>query len=148
VNDVIPVHQWTHTGGRVRILKCVDKDGVSFGGFQWPSSGPVRPDYCSMDGTCDSGGLFGWAWGVGVGGGKEPDYLGRWIVFSAPPKQVVDLGDKVKVASTSPELVDAVVEFCGTWWDAVATILDGRVAWIEHASSGAASATGAARLQA
>ena len=29
-------HEWTHDVGEVRILKCVEPDGSSHGGFKWP----------------------------------------------------------------------------------------------------------------
>ena len=31
-----PLHQWTNGGTEVLILKCVEKDGTSYGGFKWP----------------------------------------------------------------------------------------------------------------
>ena len=29
-------HQYAHNGGEVLIVKCVDRDGTSHGGFRWP----------------------------------------------------------------------------------------------------------------
>ena len=133
--DITPAHQWTHDGGNVLIVKCVRSDGTSHGGFQWPESGPVTPDTWSEEPTCESGGLFGWPWGVGLGGGKQPDYQGRWIVFSAEPSDVVDLDDKCKARCGN-------VVYCGDWWGALLTVDAGRIAWCEHGDSGASSATG------
>jgi hypothetical protein len=130
----IPIHQWTHTGTKVRILKCVDEDGRGYGGFQWPKSGPVAPESWSPEPTCDSGGLFGWPWGLGRDG-KQPNYSGVWIVFEADPSDVIDLGGKVKARCGD-------VIYYGDWWTAAYMVEPGRIAWIEHAARGAASATG------
>lgn len=61
-----PIHKWTDGGDRVLIVKCVEKGGVGYGGFQWPKSGKVQPANCSTKPDCDSGGLFGWAWGLNI----------------------------------------------------------------------------------
>jgi len=132
---ITPVHRWTHDGDKVLLVKCVGPDGTSYGGFQWPESGAVKSPNWSEEATCDTGGLFGWPWGVGIGGGKEPSFSGRWIVFAADPDTVVDLGDKAKVPR-------AEVVYYGNWWGALLAIDAGRIAWTEHAASGAASATG------
>ena len=39
--EFTPIHQWTHDADRVLLVKCVNKGGVSHGGFQWPQSGEV-----------------------------------------------------------------------------------------------------------
>src|ERR1700738_4080239 len=102
-SPVIPQHQWTHAshcdGKKVLLVKCVDAHSNGFGAFVWPKSGQVKPNYCSTEKTCKSGGLFGWPWGINIGGGKEPNYRGFWIVFAAPAEQVIDLGNKSKVAA-------------------------------------------------
>ena len=72
-NDIPPIHQWTDEDGYVRIVKCVNRDGTSHGGFVWPKSGPVTNPHWSRDPTCDSGGLFGWAWGMGIEDGIQAD---------------------------------------------------------------------------
>ena len=64
---ISPVHQWTHKGNRVLVMKCTEPGGKAHKGFQYPTSGKVKPDYCSLKPDCDSGGLFGWAWGLGFG---------------------------------------------------------------------------------
>ncbi len=139
---VVPVHKWTHIGDRVRILKCVDRDRKSHGGFLWPERGPVEPLTYSRDADCESGGLFGWPWGLAFGDGKEPLYDGQWIVFEAHPEDVIDLSGKVK-AVPNPEMcrIPEVI-FCGSLPKAIQLILDGQIAWIKQASRGAASVTG------
>lgn len=83
MSDKIPQHQWTHDGGHVLLVKCVEKGGRGHGGFQWPRSGIVvcpkvsanREDAARITGDaemdCKSGGLFGWPWGVNLGGGDR-----------------------------------------------------------------------------
>ncbi len=133
---ITPPHQWTHDSDRVLILKCVSADMSSHGGFVWPASGEVCTPNWSPEPTCESGGLFGWPWGVGMGGGKEPDYTGRWIVFAAKPSDVISLDDKCKAGPR------AEVVFVGTWYAAWSFIRSGHLAWIAHADQGASSATG------
>jgi hypothetical protein len=90
--------------GKVRILTCVKADGsaLNVNGFRWPESGPVgAPDWdpqpiCPKDGK--GGGLFGWAWGVGIGDGVDSDAnihfadVTRWLVVEADPAEVVPVG--------------------------------------------------------
>ena len=135
----VPVHQWTDADGYVLLVKCVDNDLTSFGGFQWPESGPVDPGKCSRDATCESGGLFGWPWGAGVGDGKDPG--GKWIVFRAKPENVVFVGpQKCKaVPGDDGELPEVV--YCGGMARAIAMVVPGRIAWI-MASTESRIATG------
>ena len=141
---IVPAHQWTHRGNRVLLVKCVERGGKSHGGFQWPQSGPVVAEQFSREPDCESGGLFGWPWGLSLGGGKDPKYGGDWIVFSATPENVIDLGDKAKAVE------ECEVVYCGHWAGALAYTQAGRDAWIVQAAigntntsgSGAASATG------
>src|SRR5208283_4536149 len=93
---IVPAHQWTNGGDKVRILKCANKEGKTHGGFQWPDAGPVMPETWSPEPTCESGGLFGWPWGLAFGDGKGPDYGGKWFVFEADPADVIDLNGKCK----------------------------------------------------
>ena len=79
-----PLHQWTHKGDKVLVLKCVSATMRGHGNFPYPESGTVecpgewlkewggekpenwRPEW-EPDQKC-GGGLHGWAWGVGRGG--------------------------------------------------------------------------------
>ena len=142
-----PIHQWTNGGNKVLLVKCVDKNGRGYGGFQWPKSGPVDPGKCSLEPTRESGGLFGWAWGLNLGGGKEPGYSGCWIVFAADPAIVVEIdGEKHKAAGACE------VVYYGDWAGALTYTMAGRLAWLGHVTEnaesqssrlrGAASATG------
>jgi hypothetical protein len=148
VRSKIPLHKWTHAGDRVLLVKCVAKGGLGYGNFAWPKSGPVSCPRAAADrdgaarvtgngkADCESGGLFGWAWAVNLGGGKEPDYRGDWIVFAARPEDVIELGDKHK--SVGP----CDVVYYGDALGALIFTLPGRIAWVEHNSEGSASATG------
>ena len=133
---VTPIHQWTHDGDRVLLVKCVAKGGKSHNDFQWPQSGDVVTPNWSPQPNCESGGLFGWPWGLNLGEGKLPDYRGDWIVFSAKPESVVRIDGKAK-AGPSAEVV-----FYGSWHEALQYTLAGRVAWIQHATRGAANCSG------
>ena len=151
IPDMPQVHQWTHGDERVLLVKCVGPGGKSHNGFLWPKSGSVKPQNCAQDSDCDTGGLFGWPWGVRLGGGRQiaGSEATEWIVFAANPGQVFDCVDKAKVAAKSPEEVDCEVVYYGTLEGALRFTEAGRSAylakWIEvvqKRSRGAASATG------
>ncbi|MHB1950090.1 MAG: hypothetical protein ACYCQK_01295 [Acidiferrobacteraceae bacterium] len=138
-----PRHKWTNGGEYVLILKCTNSDGKSHHGFQWPESGTVAPEKWSREPTCGSGGLFGWPWGFAFGHGKVPDYAGRWIVFRAHRDDVVEIGcGKVKAVPNPEHGRTPEVIFCGGYVDALAKILPGHIAWVQHASRGAPTASG------
>ena len=156
--DYVPLHAWTYDIGKVLLVKCVDRGGKSHDGFQWPKSGRACCPRCETEegrakaaetsnDPCTTGGLFGWPWGLNLGGGKEPDYSADWIVFAADPAHVIDLGDKSKVAGPCEVL------YYGQWLGAMLATVTGREAWIaqrcaaadgKHATGyqSAASATG------
>ena len=129
---IILPHQWTHDVDKVLVIKCVSHDMKSYGGFQWPESGPVEAPDWNGKAEC-GGGLHGWAWGLSVGDGMSPDYQAKWLVFSADPRDVIDLGGKVKCKK-------ADVIMCGTYLECYLRVLPGQIAWTQQ--SGAASATG------
>ena len=129
---IILPHQWTHDVDKVLVIKCVSHDMKSYGGFQWPESGPVEAPDWNGKAEC-GGGLHGWAWGLSVGDGMSPDYQAKWLVFSADPRDVIDLGGKVKCKK-------ADVIMCGTYLECYLRVLPGQIAWTQQ--RGAASATG------
>jgi len=134
--DITPACKWTNGGTEVLILKCVDRDGKSYGGFQWPltvGKTVTAPDW-NRKAECGSG-LHGWPWGLSMGDGKDPQWDGAWLVFGAQPSGVINLGGKCKTRT-------AIVRFVGDWQAATNFVLAGQIAWILHASMGAASATG------
>ncbi len=137
IMEITPAHKWTNKGSEVLILRCCDKDGRSYNGFQWPLEvgKPVAaPD--ANDKPERGGGLHGWPWGIAIGDGKDPDWVdGIWIVFGADPKKTIDLGGKCKVPH-------AIVRFVGTWDKALEFILPGQMSWGRQASEGASCATG------
>jgi len=132
-----PIHQWVHDGREVLIVKWVRNQGETYQGFRWPlrvGAEVVSPNW-SPQPTCESGGLFGWPWGLALGDGKDPDWSATWLVFGADPAEVVDLRGKVKAPR-------GIVRCVGSWWEATAFVLAGQQAWVAHAARGAASATG------
>ena len=83
----------------VLILRTCDKDLRSYGGFQWPESGPVEAPDWDPEPVC-GGGLHGLLWGEG-----SADYLSHsedaiWLVFQASSADVIlgrgELIDKCK----------------------------------------------------
>ncbi len=144
---LVPIHQWTNGGSEVLILKCCDKDGKSYGGFQWPDKvgAVVEAPVNKWNGapadiivgwnpsaSC-GGGLHGWAWSVGMGCGKMPDWSStRWIVFGALPGDVIGFQGKCKAAR-------GTVRFIGNWRDALNFVRNGRNAWIKYIATSPAS---------
>ena len=140
--SIVPLHQWTDNDGYVLLVKCVTSDMTSYGGFAWPESGPVKPDAWSRKATCESGGLFGWPLGIGVGLGKDIIPNERWLVFRAKPENVINIeyGKAKAVPGEDGSLPEVV--YCGTMAGAMWMTMKHRQAWIEHASRGSASASG------
>lgn len=143
--EIIPVHQWApQPDGRVWLLKVVNADRTSYDGFVWPESGPVTPAVWSREPDCESGGLFGWPWGIGRDG-AEPRYGAdaTWIVFAAHPDDVIAVGiGKVKAVPSPEHDRTPEVIFVGSYGEASARILAGQVSWVAQVAGGAASATG------
>ena len=146
-NPMKQIHKFTHNGDRVLLVKCVPPDGKTYSGFQWPLTigAKVVPVKHSREATCDSGGLFGWPWGLGIGDGKSPRADWIWLVFSAKPENVIGEieGPKAKVVPDEKDSTEcALIEYVGTQAGAMYHTMMGRIAWIEGRSSGSASATG------
>lgn len=134
---VIPIHKWTHDGVEVLILKCVNIDGTSYGGFRWPfvvGSVVEAPDW--NDELKCGGGLHGWPWGLSIGTGKKPSWFGAWLVFGVLPVDVCNISlGKVKARR-------GIIRYVGDWGSALSFVLPGQIAWIQSVCGGAASATG------
>jgi hypothetical protein len=136
MSHVTPRHQWTHDGTDVLVVRYVAKDGSSSHGFVYPltvGADVLCPDW---DPAPECGhGLHGWAWGFSIGEGAEPDWAATWLVIAAKPADVVAISGKVKFRA-------GVVRYVGDWQGATSFVLAGQMAWVHHAASGAASATG------
>src|ERR1700740_747098 len=151
----IPAHEWTHDSDEVLILRCIKKDGRSYGGFvnptevgarliapeKWDKSWGAQPsDWRGgfvKDGLC-GGGIHGWAWGIGVGDCKDPDWNdGLWQVWAAKPENVCGNIEGVKV-----KFGDGLLRYSGDWYGAMMFILDGQKKWVEQFSEGQGHATG------
>jgi hypothetical protein len=86
--------------GEVLVMKVVEADGSSYGGFIWPTEvGAVveAPDWKPTK-ECGNG-LHGWLWGVGSlsvcnGLHENPDAV--WMALAVPSADVIDLDGKVK----------------------------------------------------
>ena len=140
----IPIHQWTHYGDKVLLVKCLNRDGTAYNGFIWPKEGPVDPGKCGREATCNSGGLFGWPWGLHIGDGRNPDACATWIVFAANPENVIGEIDGDRKAKAVPgeggELPEVI--YYGNQAGAMALTQPGRIAWIIGNSIKGASASG------
>jgi hypothetical protein len=134
-----PVHQWVHDGEEVLVLRFADANGKSYEGFQHPMEigHRVTPPDWDPKPKC-GGGIHGWAWGIGLGEGKDPDWSALWQVYGAKPEDVVgnlEAGMKCKFRT-------GVLRHKGDWHSAMMFILDGQKRWVEHFSDGQSSATG------
>ena len=138
INAIAPIHQWTHDGDKVLLLKVVKKDGKSISrdakGFQWPTTvgATVEAPDAQRDGKC-GGGLHGWCWGLSVGDGLGPDYSALWIVFAADPADVIDLGGKAKAVG------ECQIVAVGTYLECYMAVLRGQISWTQQAGDRAAS---------
>ena len=132
----VPLHQWTHDGEDVLIVRFVPKDGKSYGDFQHPVT--VGETVTATDWNpapeC-GGGIHGWPWALGIGEGKNQDWTATWQVYAAKPSDVVWLNGKVKFRT-------GVLKFVGAWNGATNYVLSGQMAWVFQNSRGAASSTG------
>lgn len=143
-DDLIDPHQWTNGAEYVLMVKCLNADGTGNKGFVWPKAGPVKNDKWSRTPDCESGGLFGWAWGLGISDGKEPNATHPWLVFRAKPENIggkIEGGLKCKaVPGENGDLPEVV--YYGNMAGAMAFTMQGRVALVQKNSKGSASATG------
>ena len=136
----IPVHQWVNDDNEVLVLRFSERDGTSYNGFQHPMEVGKRvtaPDW-RKDNEC-GGGIHGWAWGIGIGDGKTPDWSdGLWQVYGVKRSNIVgeiDGGIKCKFKT-------GILRFVGDWHQAMLFILDGQKAWVEHFADGEERSTG------
>jgi hypothetical protein len=141
MSDTIKLpHQHVDKDGYVLLVKCLNRDGTSYDGFIWPKAGPVEPLKWSRTPDCDSGGLFGWPWGIGLAG-RDPDACASWIVFRAKPENVIDLTGKAKAVPGENKDLPEVVYY-GTQSGAMAFTMSGRMEFVTSNASGSASQTG------
>jgi hypothetical protein len=122
-------HQWTDGGDRVLILRRIDKDGTSYGGFnKWGKPDElnitVQPEKFVNEPTCGNG-LHGWPWGMGLGEGSDYSIIDdRWLVLAAKPEDVV--GNVGGNTASKCKCREAVKIFDGTFAGAWALINSGR----------------------
>jgi hypothetical protein len=77
--------------GKVLVMRTCDKDLRSYGGFQWPASGPVECTDWNPSVRC-GGGLHGLLWGEGEGTLLAiDDPTATWLIVEVDAEAVVDL---------------------------------------------------------
>jgi hypothetical protein len=138
---IVPIHQWTNGGAEVLVVRFCDRDGKSRNryhpdGFPYPTKtgdSVEAPDWHTRS-EC-GGGLHGWPWGMCIGEGKDSDWGALWQVYGVAVEDIIDLTGKVKFRR-------GVLRFSGDWHAAMLFVLDGQMAWVKEAASGASSATG------
>ncbi len=100
----------------VLILRTCSADMTSYGGFQWPTGGPVEAPDWDPTPRC-GGGLHGLLWGEGSAGYLSTDLDAKWLVFLAKAADVLhgtgDLTNKCKARR-------GVVVYCGDQSGAIA----------------------------
>ena len=133
--------QFTNKDGFVLLVKCLNRDGTGYGGFEWPKAGPVENPHWSRTPNCDSGGLFGWAWGMVTSEGKDPDACAPWLVFRAKPENIIEVSGKQKVVPGEDGSLPEVVYY-GTQAGAMNFTHEGRMAYVSECSMGSASQNG------
>ena len=81
----------------VLVLRCSGPGGQSYGGFRWPTSGPVEAPDWGPTPTCGHG-LHGWLWGEGDAEASPwHDAIGAvWQVVEVDASDIVPLNGKVK----------------------------------------------------
>jgi hypothetical protein len=113
-------HNWTDGGDRVLILRRINADGTSYGGFNgWGEQSTINNVVACHDWSPRNkcgGGLHGWPWGMGLGDGHDYSIIDdRWLVIAARPEDVVgelEGGHKCK-AREVVKLYDG--PFAGAW---------------------------------
>ena len=145
---ITPVHQWTHNGTEVFVVRFVNKDGksaayrlingvkVAAEPFQHPMvvGETVTAEDWNSDPVC-GGGIHAWPWGIGLGDGKECEWDALWQVYAVKPEDLVLVENKIKFRT-------GVLKFMGHWADATNFVLPGQMAWVFHSSRGSASNSG------
>lgn len=139
-----PIHQWTHDGDRVLLVKMIGKDrktgnvsrndGTLSPTIDWPESGIVACSDWDAAPIC-GGGIHAWPWGMFIGDGKDPDATAPWLVLAAKPEDLVQIeGGKVKARAV--EIVHS-----GTFASCMYHTQAGRIAWIIGNSAGSAASS-------
>ena len=142
----LPVHQFADENGEVLVVRFVDKNGKSHGGFQHPltvGETVTEPNW-NTEPIC-GGGIHGWPLNIGMGDGKEPDWSALWQVYGVKPEDVVpNVGGGAKCKFRTGAL-----RYIGDWRGALEFIRPTLIRWTQqfrdnHATgdSSASSATG------
>jgi len=101
---------------KVLVLRTCRENMKAYGGFVWPTEGPVKAPDWNPKPQC-GGGLHGCLWGAGAIVYYSSSDDAKWLVVEVDEDCIVDLGSKVKFPR-------GVVVFCGCRHDAAKYIAD------------------------
>ena len=122
--------------GKVLVVKCNDSKCRGCNGFDWSDKTNVDiGDKWNPEPVCDNGGYYGWAWGIGVGSGKQADVRGVWHVWEVLPDDIVLFNGKAKWKRGKRV-------FVGCYAEAMKFTMYGRQKLVAEKSKGSASASG------
>ena len=123
--------------GKILVVRVVDKDHKSFGGFQNPKKvGEIieAPDW-EKSNNCGKG-IHGWPWGLSREGKEAQDPTMIWQVCEVlDPENVVDLGGKCKWQKLK-------LIHLGDQSSAMNLTMAGRISYIFENSEGSAANSG------
>ena len=122
--------------GKVLVVKCNDSKCRGCNGLDWSDKTEVDiGDKWNPNPVCDDGGYYGWAWGIGVGSGKQVDVRGVWHVWEVFPGDIVSFDGKAKWKRGKRV-------FVGCYAEAMKFTMYGRQKLVAEKSKGSASASG------
>ena len=101
--------------GEVLVLRTCDKDLKAHGGFQWPSSGPVKAPDFSKEAKCGEG-LHGLLWGEGNSSLLCWEEDAKGLIIAVLEKEII------KIDSEKVKFPRGRVLFVGTLQDAGALL--------------------------
>ena len=129
--------QWTNGGKHVLIVRCINPDGTSRGGFKNPTTVGAQVEALDWNPTPEcGGGIHGWPWGFFLGQGKACEWQrGLWQVYAVLPEQIIDLGGKCKFRS-------GTLLYSGNWLGVWPHIFAGRTAFVRQNANGSAATSG------
>jgi hypothetical protein len=126
-------HEYTNADGKVLLVKCLNQTrGNKYNSFIWPKSGKVPIPKNSRLNDCQSGGFFGWPWGIGIGCDHPAIPSQPWIVISVDPKNIIgNVENKAKSkACCDDDMAEVEIVYDGDMAGAMYFTSQGRIQWM------------------